>query len=294
MSAPTGCCTPCGSLDVVNVPGVEGAPGAAGTNGTNGTNASTTLTADLTLPAVNAPVAITVVNNSWMVVGQVVVSGDGTDFGTFRVVSKTGTTGATLTFLGAPGDSAPAAVIANGSIVTPGGAPQSTPLAIASGGTSAATVQAAITALGLKKTPLSVAAAGTVYALTNTAALLNFGTTDPSLTINAPGTYLLLANVRIDYTGATVAAPQLVTLKIRRTNNTAADITGATRSVKTDIITTLTYTLGVIPLPPVVYVTTNSDDVLEIWGSIDVAPSAGSIDAVEAELVAVRLFDQTL
>ncbi|MGV1047661.1 MAG: hypothetical protein ACOYD4_03930 [Solirubrobacterales bacterium] len=276
------------------MPGIEGDAGPAGTNGINGTNSSTTLTADLTIPAINAPVAVTVVSNAWMVVGQVVVSGDGVDFGTFRVVSKTGTTGATLTFLGAPGDSAPAAVIANGSIVTPGGAPQSTPLAIASGGTGSATVQAATLALGLKKTPLSVAAAGTAYSLTNTAALLNFGTTDPSLTINAPGTYLLLASVRIDYTAATFAAVRTLTLKIRRTNNTAADITGATRSAKTDIITTLTYTLGDIQIPPAVYVTTNSDDVLEIWGSIDVVPSAGSIDAVDATLVAVRLFDQTL
>lgn len=178
--------------------------------------------------------------------------------------------------------------------MTPAGSPPASPLAVANGGTGASTVQTALTNLGLGFTPLTVYAAGTAYQFTNTAALLNFGTTDPSLTLTSAGVYLLLARVRVDYTGATFAAVRTVTLKIRRTNNTAADIANSTIQAQTEIITTLTYTLGVIDLPPIVYTTTNNNDVLEIWGDVDTVPTAGSLDAVEASLVAVKIFNQTL
>lgn len=328
MSEAAGCNTCCPTIEVTQVPGTEGDPG---TDGANGANAYTTLAADLTLPAVNANVAATVANNTWMVVGQVIVSGDGTDYGTFRVVSKVGTTVATLTFLGAPGDGSPGAVIASGSLVSPGGSPQATPLAVASGGSGAATltdravligrgtaavnfaapgvtgqpllstgaatnpafstIQAAIAAWGLKKTPLTVYAAGTSYQLTNTPAAVTLGTTSPALTIDAAGIYLILANARVDYNGATFAAVRTGTLKLRRTNNTAADL--ISRSFLTDIITTLSYTLGVIPIPPLIYTTTNSNDAIALYGDISVVPTAGSLDVSQAEIVAVRLFDQT-
>lgn len=139
-------------------------------------------------------------------------------------------------------------------------------------------------------TKFSVYAAGTAYSLTNTAAALNFGTTDPSITITAAGTYLIVGRVRLDYNAATFAAVRTATLKFRRTNNTAADLTGGTTAFKTQIITTLTFTAGVIPLPPVIYTTTNTDDAVTIFGSVDVVPTAGSFDAVEADIVAVRIY----
>lgn len=136
---------------------------------------------------------------------------------------------------------------------------------------------------------LSVYAMGTAYALTNTSALLDFGTTDPTLIIDQAGTYLIRARVRLDYTGATFAANQTVTLKLRRTNNTAADVANSSCAVVTGIITTVTGTFMVVELPEVQYVTTNTDDQLEIWGDVTVVPSAGTLDAVEASIVAHRL-----
>ena len=136
---------------------------------------------------------------------------------------------------------------------------------------------------------LTVYAAGTAYALTTTAALLDFGTTDPSLTITQPGTYLLLGRVVLDYNAATFSASRVVTLKFRRTNNTAADLTNGTTTVDTDIITTITSTFGAFSLPPVIYTTSNENDIIQIFGDVAVAPSAGSLDAVAAEIVAVRL-----
>lgn len=132
-------------------------------------------------------------------------------------------------------------------------------------------------------------AAGTAYSLTNTYAKLDFGTTDPAITITTPGTYMLMARARIDYTGATFVANRIVSLKIRRTNNTAADVANSTASFAVDIVTTFTGTAMVLSLPPVIYTTTNSNDALEVEGKVDTVPSAGSIDAVEAEIVAIRI-----
>lgn len=135
----------------------------------------------------------------------------------------------------------------------------------------------------------SVYGSGTAYQLTTSQALLNLGTTPPSITLTDPGTYLLLARVKLDYTGATFAAVRTATVKLRRINNTAADLTGASTSLLTQIITTLTYTAGTLVIPPVIYTTTNSNDNIQIFGGINTGPTAGSIDCTEAEIVAIKL-----
>ena len=136
---------------------------------------------------------------------------------------------------------------------------------------------------------LSVYAAGTAYQLTNASTLLNFGTTDPTLVITKAGTYLLLARVRVDYNAATFAAVRTTTFKLRRTNNTAADLTNSSFSALTQIITLLTFTMGIFEFQPIIYTTANVDDSIDLMGLVDTVPSAGSIDCVEASIVAVRL-----
>lgn len=291
MSAPTPCVPCCSTPQSVNIPGTPGEAGAAGAAGANGVNAFTTTTADFVVPAISANVTVQVANNSWMTVGQnVFIEGAGT----FEVVSKATTTSVTLTYLDYDSNTASTNNITSGAQVSPGGLQPTTPLTIAEGGTNASTVQTALNNLGLAATPLEVYAAGTAYSLTNVAALLNFGTTDPSLTITAAGTYIIFGWARIDYNAATFAANRTVTLKLRRTNNTAADLTNGSTQAKTNIITTETETFGKFFIIPSTYVTTNTTDIIEVWGSIDTVPTAGSIDAVEAGIVAVRIRDQTL
>lgn len=140
-----------------------------------------------------------------------------------------------------------------------------------------------------KNYSLSVYAAGTAYQLTNTAAALTFGTTSPSLTLDKAGTYLLLARVNLLYNGATFAASRTVTLKLRRTNNTAADLTNGTATAATDIVTTKTFTFGVFELPQVIYTTALTNDAIALFGDVSVVPTAGSLDAVAANIVAIRL-----
>lgn len=137
---------------------------------------------------------------------------------------------------------------------------------------------------------LSVYAAGTAYSLTNVSAALDFGTTDPALTITKPGTWLLMGRVYLKYNAATYAGNQTVTLKLRRTNNTAADVTNATHTATLRIITTITDSIGILPLPPVIYSTSNVDDAISIFGALSAAPAAGSVDATEASIIAIRLY----
>ena len=65
--------------------------------GAQGSNAYTTLTAQLTVPAVGSTVTASVVSNKWMVVGQIVVMPGPA---TFSVTSLSGSTSAVLTNLG--------------------------------------------------------------------------------------------------------------------------------------------------------------------------------------------------
>lgn len=134
---------------------------------------------------------------------------------------------------------------------------------------------------------LSVYGAGTAYNLTNTAAAIDLGTTDPALVISAAGTYLVFAKVQLNYNAATFAAVRTVTLKLRRTNNTAADINSVTLS--TQITVTLTFTMGIFALPVAIYTTANVNDALSLFADVNTVPSAGSLDAVSAEIIALRI-----
>lgn len=262
-----------------------------GANGADGVNAYTVVAGGgFTVPAISGSVSVPVANSSWITVGQdVFVEGAGY----FNVSAKADATHFTGTYLDvSPNTNAGAAIVA-GAGVSPAGPDLANPLTISRGGTSSATATTARAALGVGGANTTSYATGTAYSLTATPAALDFGTVDPIITIPAAGVWLILARVRVDYNGATFAAVRTGTLKLRRTNNTAADLTSGSFGFKTDIITTLTYTLGEF-FKAVVYTTTNSNDAITIFGDISVIPSAGSLDCVEADLVAVKLYDQTV
>jgi hypothetical protein len=136
---------------------------------------------------------------------------------------------------------------------------------------------------------LSVYAAGTVYTLTATNAKIDFGTTDPSLTITAPGTYALHGFAKVQVNGATFAANQTVTVLIRRTNNTPANITNSGTTWFLPTMTTLTQTIALIQMKEIFYTTANSDDVLELWADVSALPSAGTVTIEAASLTVIRV-----
>jgi hypothetical protein len=149
-----------------------------------------------------------------------------------------------------------------------------------------------ITGTGTGRTPIltnfTSYASGTAYTLTGSAAQLAFGTTSPGITIQNGGTYLIQGSVGVKYNGATYAGAQTITLKFRRTNNTATDLTSGSRTVELPVLTTFTGG-DVMNLPSVVY-TATAGDIVQIFGVVSATPSAGSVQTDSAELLAIRLF----
>ena len=256
-----GCPTPV----VVDVPGTEGEPGAAGAAGTDGVNSFTVTTASLTIPTTASTVPIAVANLSWMVVGQNVFVSDGTNLANFQVTAlQIAPPVATLKALGYNGDSAATVVIAAGATISPGGVQ----------GSSAAVVLAT-----------NSQATGGTQTLTITPAQALAATLTLSGTIGK--TYLLSCLALLNYVGATFAANQTVTLTLRRTNNTAADI--ATSTFQTAIVTTVTASVGQLSVLAVPYTTVGVSDTVQAYLSVSVVPSAGSLQVGEASITALQL-----
>jgi hypothetical protein len=138
---------------------------------------------------------------------------------------------------------------------------------------------------------LATYASGAAYSLTAVPALLGFGGTTPIVVLSSRGVWRITATCRLNYNAATFAANQLVTLKLRRTNHTAADLANGSAALTTRVIAAVTDNAGILHIS-VLYETENDDDQIEFWGSIDVVPGAGSIDAIAAKVVAERFFDR--
>lgn len=139
---------------------------------------------------------------------------------------------------------------------------------------------------------LSVYASGTVYSLTGSQAAVDFGTTDPALTIDQAGTWRIRARMLLKYNNATFAANQTATMKLRRTNNTAADLTNASTAITTEVLTTTTKHLAFAEIEAD-YTTNNGNDSIALYGALSALPGnspTGTVDVVEASIMAVRLY----
>ncbi len=126
-----------------------------------------------------------------------------------------------------------------------------------------------------------------LYALTTGASLLNNGT----ITLTASGNYMLWGRTYLKYNNATFAGNQTGTIKLRRTNNTATDVSFSTTSPVFDVVTSYTGGIGVITTPPVMYTSTATGDIIGVFGSLSAAPGAGSVEATEASVMAIRLWE---
>jgi hypothetical protein len=144
-----------------------------------------------------------------------------------------------------------------------------------------------------RSTPVRFAkGTGTVYTMTAAAAAIVFGTTSPAITLPEKGTWLIEAEVQYRYEGATFAAARTVTLKLRRTNNTAADIgDDGTKTMLTGITTTITDAAMQVYIPPTPYTTTAEDDAVTLFSDVSVLPSAGTFTVVDAWIRATKVSD---
>jgi hypothetical protein len=242
-------------------------PGTSGGTGINGISSYTTLTLAITLPAVGSLVIVPnppqVGSSAWMALGQFVVIGaSATGWAHFQVSSKPSTTTVGLTFLGYPGDQAPAATLAAGSIVGPAGP------------------------WGLSD-PLTVYGDGAVYPITAAQLAIDMGTTDPSLIVTVPGTYLIFSKVKIRNNAVATVPGQVVTINLCKNGVAIAKATAAW--VCPAVVNGADYFLADLVLPPVRFTTAVATDVVALYAGAS-AVSAGAYNVSEAEIVAQRLY----
>lgn len=141
---------------------------------------------------------------------------------------------------------------------------------------------------GLSAMSQSITAVGTAYSLTGTPAGLVFGTTNPVLNLTAAGTYLIIASANVILNAATFAAIKTVTLKLRRTNNTAADLANGSITCIAPVVTLISGTVANNTWAKI-YTTSNANDSITIFGDVASLPAAGSLDVNEASIIAIKL-----
>lgn len=125
----------------------------------------------------------------------------------------------------------------------------------------------------------SVIGRGTNYVLTTTYSAVDFGTTDPIVTLTGAGTYLLLANVLVDGVGAN---SHNCTFKLQNTT-TSAHVTGSEATRFVAVVRESVSLMGVL-------ITTQSTETVQIFGRTDEdAGTKPSVDSLGTSLIAVRL-----
>jgi hypothetical protein len=214
--------------------------------GAIGNNAySVTTQQSPSIPAIGSSITVNVNNNSWMTVGATVVAnasltGGGNGPAHFAVASLTGTTQASLTFLGYTGDVVGGStnVIASGQVIAPSG---NQPIA---------------------STPQSSYASGTKYTLTASMAQVVMGTTSAQVTLPASGTWLINASLTLSTNGA--ASGGVLVAELFRTNNTPAAVTNSSTSINF-LGTTAAYFDTTVVIPVGVYVTATAGDIIQIY-----------------------------
>lgn len=206
-----------------------------------------------------------------MTYGQVVIVGeDGVGWAHFRVAATVGTTSVTLTYLGYTGDLDHGVVISSGSKVAPSG------------------VQ------GELQHPLWVYADGAApVVLTATDIQLAFSVTPPDLVITTAGSWVLFGTAKFRYAGAEWAANATLTMKLRKTTGTAADLILRTFQLPIIAHPGPTNDAFVIALPPVLFHTANTTDNISLRAYLSAIPDAHDFSVAEASIFAIRVNSTT-
>lgn len=111
--------------------------------------------------------------------------------------------------------------------------------------------------------------------------------TGVSCVLGLAGRYLIRARARFDANAATFASSRTITSYLYDAS-AAALIANTTKAVKTPVITTQTQTLPAYDAD-VVYDAADDNAVIQMFTSVSVIPSAGTLTVEEAEIVAIKL-----
>lgn len=270
----------CNTIEVTNIPGPTGNTGAGGSNGVN---AFTLTTSSFVLPAAMGTVTVLVGSSLWMAIGEPIFISDGTNQGNFKVVSFPSATAVVLQWLNYPGDATTGTTILANATVTPTGLEgPSLANTFANGLTTGTTKASAQTNLGLGQDALISTGAGLTQAIT--ASAVQVGAI--AVTIPALGSWLYKAFVQVDFLGVTFASSRTITAKIRNTT-TNSDLASAV--MHTQVQTTQNIQTTTIEIPFLLDTSAAVSDILQLWISIDVINSAGTLSVIGGSLCAIPL-----
>jgi hypothetical protein len=127
---------------------------------------------------------------------------------------------------------------------------------------------------------------GTPYAVTNTAALLNLGTTPPSVALPAAGTYLIFGRLRFDGSSFDAGTSTILTTYVYD-SGTSSIVPNTSRLFQFQT-GTFTGTLAEIATPVVSY-TVSAGTTVQLWGGLNSAEISGSLLCEEADIVALKI-----
>jgi hypothetical protein len=141
---------------------------------------------------------------------------------------------------------------------------------------------------------LTVYAAGTAAIVSTNGAMLDFGTTDPSLHVpgiagNFTSTYAVRARVLLKYDAATFAGNQTATLYLYDTDAEQV-VANSTTVVPLRTLTSTTDLVGVVTLPEVVVVAWEAGATLQVRAYLSAFPTAGTVKATEDSIIAQRMY----
>jgi len=111
--------------------------------------------------------------------------------------------------------------------------------------------------------------------------------TGVSRTLGAAGRYLIRGRARFDANAATFASSRTITSYLYNAS-TSSVIANSTKAVKTPVTSTETLTLPAYDAD-VVYEAADDNEVIQMFTSVSVIPSAGTLTVEEAEIVAIKL-----
>lgn len=128
---------------------------------------------------------------------------------------------------------------------------------------------------------------GTNYTVTNSSAEVDEGT-DSAITLDQAGTYVISGGASLRYSGATFGSSEVITFKLRRTNNTAADLTNSAVALVAFQLTTFSGSMSIC-VNTVEYTTSNTDDRIALFIDVSSGPSAGSLLVTDSYIFAERI-----
>lgn len=221
---------------------------------------------DWTIPACGASAVLSISNLTAALVGSYIYN---TTYGQFRITTVD-TSNGTITIINdcLTGNAVPGTPVPSGTLFLFSPPPSNTSVTYFADGT------------------------GTNYTLTTSTAPIVFGTTNPAITITLPGTYLVLAWFIPYCAGVTNLAmgQNAIICSLNRTNNTPVALVSEFTPINTQaIMTVYNGALGTVELPPYLYTTLNTTDILTINSRYSGALSAGSFGVGHANITAVKL-----